>query len=356
MLPFYLIYSKRRKIIDDETETVPNEITTPTTVKKDNASVPPTLGSDTKTIEDESVPAAPEFSQKEQVTEDKKKEESNKQPQNKSENLCANRTSEMEEEIPEKVPANLPTKVDTHTVKEEDKEHVDKNIQGHEQIQKKASNTNESSSSFSSSSDSDSESDDDENKGDSDNEEEDQKHEKKTVVTTSAIKRKPISKAKVKSHSIDVRYDVEKNGWEKGKDGPYMLLAKAFATVENESGRIIKTIHLANAYRTIIAYSPQDLIYAIYLSIGSLAPEYEGLELGIGESALMSTISDVTGVSVKTLKSKLRIEGDLGQVAMQFKKSARPIFKPTPLTLKLVFNTLREIALTDGTKVCHLLN
>ena len=46
-----------------------------------------------------------------------------------------------------------------------------------------------------------------------------------------------------------------------------------------------------------------------------LAPAYEGLELGVGETILVKAIAEVTGRSAKSVKAEIAKKGDLGIVA-----------------------------------------
>lgn len=56
-----------------------------------------------------------------------------------------------------------------------------------------------------------------------------------------------------------------------------------------------------------------------------LCPDYEGIELGIGEAILMKAIGEAYGRSLSQVKLDLGKEGDLGKVAQ-----VRP--RPMPCT------------------------
>lgn len=59
-----------------------------------------------------------------------------------------------------------------------------------------------------------------------------------------------------------------------------------------------------------------NLLKVVYLCINRLCPDYEGTELGIGESLLVKAIAESTGRNANKIKEDLRKEGDLGKVAM----------------------------------------
>jgi len=53
---------------------------------------------------------------------------------------------------------------------------------------------------------------------------------------------------------------------------------------------------LSNLFRSVIALSPDNLLHCVYLCLNRLAPAYEAIELGIGESILLKAIAQATGI------------------------------------------------------------
>ena len=106
--------------------------------------------------------------------------------------------------------------------------------------------------------------------------------------------------------------------------------------IEATSGRL-KTIEiLANYFRSVMVLTPDDLLLSVYLCLNKLAPAYEGIELGIGESLLVKAIAQTTGRSVAQIKADVGVKGDLGIVAETSRGTQRTMFQPAALTVPQV--------------------
>jgi len=131
---------------------------------------------------------------------------------------------------------------------------------------------------------------------------------------------------------------------------PFLFLARTFEECSETSKRLEISQLLTNSLRSIIATTPLDLLPAIYLSCGCLAPAHEGMQLGIGDATLIKALAEATGRSESTVKEMYTQEGDLGTVAGQCRSTQRTMFAPPILTVRGVFSALRDIAATEGTK------
>lgn len=115
-----------------------------------------------------------------------------------------------------------------------------------------------------------------------------------------------------------------------------MWLARTFAEIERHSARTDITRLLTNMFRSVIVLSPNDLLPCVYLTINKvaileqnscyrvltcflsaqIAPAYEGIELGIGESILIRAVAAATGKKDSVIKAEYEKLGDLGLVAV----------------------------------------
>jgi hypothetical protein len=134
--------------------------------------------------------------------------------------------------------------------------------------------------------------------------------------------------------------------WKPGESVPFIFLSRIYSLIESENGRILKTNYLTYCFWQILAFTPADLPAALFLSSDQLAPAYENHQLGIGGSSLVSLVSDITSVSRAKLYQDHTRLGDLGLIASQYRLTQKLLFRPAPLTVAGVFNTMNTIGHT----------
>ncbi|BFZ60443.1 ATP-dependent DNA ligase Cdc17 [Saitoella coloradoensis] len=158
----------------------------------------------------------------------------------------------------------------------------------------------------------------------------------------------PDAVAKKAAEEIKAFKPAEKTkDWEK-EGVPYAALCATFEKIESTTKRLEILSYTSKFFRTVIAASPGSLLQVVYLTINRIAPDYEGVELGIGEGLLIKAISEATGRSIAQVKQDYQETGDLGTVAQRSKGMQPTMFKPKPLTVPSVFSNLKEIATTSG--------
>ncbi|CAF1515364.1 unnamed protein product [Adineta steineri] len=138
--------------------------------------------------------------------------------------------------------------------------------------------------------------------------------------------------------------------WKLGENVPYSALSATLLLIEDTSARLEIIRILSNFFRSVRCLSPNDLAQCVYLCVNKVAPEYEGIELGIGETIIMKAIADSTGRTLEQLKLDYKSKGDLGLVAEASRSTQRTMFKPKPLTVSHVYKKLKEIAQLTGNK------
>ncbi|KAH9456035.1 hypothetical protein Pst134EB_012254 [Puccinia striiformis f. sp. tritici] len=136
--------------------------------------------------------------------------------------------------------------------------------------------------------------------------------------------------------------------WEKGKPIPYASLAHTFNLIDGTTKRLEITKHLTQYLIQVIDRTPNELLKVIYLCINRLCPDYEGIELGIGESLLIKAIGSSMGRSIAQVKADFKKVGDLGSVAQNSRTTQKTMFKPKLLTVNSVYQDLKTIATTSG--------
>lgn len=106
--------------------------------------------------------------------------------------------------------------------------------------------------------------------------------------------------------------------------------------------------HCSLFLRQVMRLTPDDLLPTVLLMINKLAPDYAGIELGIGESLIMKAIGETTGRTLQIIKQDQKEIGDLGLVAVKSRSTQPTMFKPTALTIRGVHKGLMGIATVTG--------
>ncbi|XP_063070014.1 DNA ligase 1 [Engraulis encrasicolus] len=178
---------------------------------------------------------------------------------------------------------------------------------------------------------------------------------KKPATPETKKTQSPVSEKE--AGSVDQsQYDPSKSGyhpidhacWTHGQKVPYLAVARTFEKIEEDSGRLRNIETLSNFLRSVILLSPEDLLCCLYLCLNQLGPAYQGLELGVGETVLMRAVAQATGRQLEKIKAEAAERGDLGLVAESSRSNQRMMCAPAKLSVRVVFNKLKEIANMSG--------
>jgi DNA ligase-1 len=120
----------------------------------------------------------------------------------------------------------------------------------------------------------------------------------------------------------------------------FSLLANYLERLEKESSRNKITEILSDLFKNS---SPDEIDKIVYLVLGQIAPNYQGLVLNIAEKMMIRIIAKASGRKDEEVKAFYKKEGDLGNVSFSFIKG-----KHNGLTVIEVFDKLLEIANDNG--------
>lgn len=165
------------------------------------------------------------------------------------------------------------------------------------------------------------------------------------------MEEKPAVAAKARKAQQTMLQKKEKDAypdWQPGTPVPYAALCKTFSLIELTTKRLIIMEYCSKFLRQVMRLTPDDLLPTVLLMINKLAPDYAGIELGIGESLIMKAIGETTGRSLQVIKADQKEIGDLGLVAVKSRSTQPTMFKPKALTVRGVHQGLMNIATVTG--------
>lgn len=126
----------------------------------------------------------------------------------------------------------------------------------------------------------------------------------------------------------------------------FLVLAQAFEKIEATASRLEITSIFAQLLK---AAPPEEADRLVYLSQGSIAPAFEGIDLGMGEKFVIEAISIAYGHSRQEIEKRFKKEGDLGTVAAGLALAKRQTFlASSTLTIGHVYNSFYKITSVSG--------
>lgn len=123
-------------------------------------------------------------------------------------------------------------------------------------------------------------------------------------------------------------------------------MAELYDKLESTTKRLAMTDDLAAFFKTV---NPEKIRQVVYLLQGILAPEHEGIQLGIGERLCEAALAKVSGKTLKHIQAAYRKCGDLGIVAEQSlaQKTQKSLGRES-LSVEKVYSNLYKLATTSG--------
>ncbi|KAJ2741877.1 ATP-dependent DNA ligase Cdc17 [Coemansia sp. BCRC 34301] len=173
---------------------------------------------------------------------------------------------------------------------------------------------------------------------------------KKTRMEAEALRSKkpPAKKAKLGVVEVAKLADIELLDTKEGAQVSYLALCKVFEAIETTSKRLEITAYIRDFLLQVMGVDQEQLTHTVMMCISKIAPDHEGIELGIGEALLIKAIAAATGKQVSRVKQEQQELGDLGLVVQRGKSGQRTMFKPKPLSISKVFTTFQEVASMSG--------
>ncbi|CAD7930817.1 unnamed protein product [Amoebophrya sp. A25] len=175
-----------------------------------------------------------------------------------------------------------------------------------------------------------------------------------TSSATSSSKSKEII---VKDHLASTSFHPKVfTNFDPDKPLPFQLIADGLTLIEEKIGsgkgsNKMKIVVLTNVFRTILYKRKSDLLFAVYFLLSKVGADYEGLEVGVGDSLVFKAVSTSFSSSQSAIQDLItRSEAqDIGEAALILKMKTRQIMTPARLTIAKVFTEIRDkIAKAEG--------
>jgi DNA ligase-1 len=134
------------------------------------------------------------------------------------------------------------------------------------------------------------------------------------------------------------------------------LLFKEFSALLERIDAVNGRIEITRLLTELLKQAEKEEVKPlVYLLLGKIAPDFEGLELGLGEKMILRAISASTGTSLQKLRQAYTEVGDLGlliekQLKEQRNKTLLKYTEPDKVSLRILdaYKQLHKIASASG--------
>ncbi|MCL4314461.1 MAG: ATP-dependent DNA ligase [Candidatus Thermoplasmatota archaeon] len=110
-----------------------------------------------------------------------------------------------------------------------------------------------------------------------------------------------------------------------------------------------KRLELTDMLSKLLSKAGEDTEMLVYLVQGKIAPDYEGIELGMSEKLIAKALVSITSMDEKEIARMMARSGDMGTVSQEvIAERVQSTLEKQDITVKRVFNALTEIAQTSG--------
>ncbi len=124
-------------------------------------------------------------------------------------------------------------------------------------------------------------------------------------------------------------------------------LVEVYEKLEGTTKRLEMTEYLQDFFQQV----PAEVVgNVVYLTQGTLLPEYRGVEMGLAEKLVLRALAFTTGIAQSEVESEWKRIGDLGSAGEELlkRKKQRTLFGER-LTVKKVYDNLLKLATVSGT-------
>jgi DNA ligase 1 len=127
----------------------------------------------------------------------------------------------------------------------------------------------------------------------------------------------------------------------------FSVIVSTLEKMEKTSSRLQLTDHLVSLFNDT---PPNILDKVIYLIQGKIAPDYEGIELGLAEKMIVKAVVNSSGVTTEKLYHIYQKTGDLGETTkLLMGKKMQTTLLSEQVTVERIYSTFIKISKTLGT-------